>query len=62
MFVNRISELQPELGNRRISYALCARSGFTPQLWQMAHERRDILLFDLEAILASDVSTGASLS
>jgi len=46
--------VESELENRRVSYALCARSGFTQQLQQLAHERRDVLLLDLPTILASD--------
>lgn len=41
----------PDLADRRICYALCARSGFTEQLHQMAASRSDVYLFDLADIL-----------
>jgi hypothetical protein len=40
-----------EIGDKRISYALCARSGFTPQLQEMAEQRDDLLLFSLEEMI-----------
>jgi len=36
---------QTELADRQIRYALCARSGFTEQLRQMATGRTDVYLF-----------------
>ena len=41
----------PELAGRHVRYALCARSGFTEQLNQIAVERMDVHLFDLTDIL-----------
>ncbi len=43
-----------ELGGRRLYYGLCARSGFTPRLEQEAARRRDLLLFDLDRIVAGE--------
>lgn len=43
--------VQSELGGRKISYGLFARSGFTRQLLQETQSRQDVLLFDLPAIL-----------
>lgn len=40
-----------ELGNRRIRFALCSRSGFTAQLSESANQRDDITLMDLPEIL-----------
>jgi hypothetical protein len=41
----------PELAGRHVRYALCARSGFTEQLRQIAIDRMDVHLFDLTDIL-----------
>jgi AAA+ ATPase superfamily predicted ATPase len=43
--------VQQELGDRSIRYALCARSGFTPQLSKTVQQRKDILLLDLPDIV-----------
>jgi AAA+ ATPase superfamily predicted ATPase len=43
----------PELAKRRIRYALCARSGFTEQLKQIAVDLMDVYLFDLPEIMAT---------
>ena len=43
--------VQPELGDRQINYALCARSGFTPQLRESITNRSDILLFGLSDLI-----------
>ncbi len=43
--------IQPELGDREIRFALCSRSGFTPQLIRDAKGRGDILLWDLESLM-----------
>jgi AAA+ ATPase superfamily predicted ATPase len=42
----------PELGGRRIRFALCARSGFTPQLIAAAKQREDVMLLGLKELLA----------
>ena len=39
--------IQRETGDKRISYALCSRSGFTPQLQELADQRTDLLLIAL---------------
>jgi uncharacterized protein len=41
----------PELGSRRISFALCSRAGYTRQVTEVAKERKDVLLFDLPSIV-----------
>ena len=41
-----------ETGQRKITYALCTRSGFTEQLHQLATERKDIQLFDWADMLS----------
>jgi uncharacterized protein len=40
-----------ELGDRHIRYALCSRSGFTPQLVEDASRRQVLSLFDLPEIV-----------
>ena len=42
-----------ELGDRKLSYGLCARSGFTPQVQDDAAQRSDLLLFDLARIVGA---------
>jgi hypothetical protein len=44
--------VQPELGDRQINYALCARSGFTPQLYESMQNRGDVSLFDLKSLFS----------
>ena len=52
IFLERKAKLiLPELAGRHVRYALCARSGFTEQLKQIAVDRVDIRLFDLTNIL-----------
>lgn len=46
----KASLILPELGNRRISFALCSRAGYTRQVTEVAQERTDMLLFDLPSI------------
>jgi AAA+ ATPase superfamily predicted ATPase len=41
----------PEIGNRRIHYALCSRSGFTNQLIESSRYRQEVLLFELPKIV-----------
>jgi hypothetical protein len=43
--------VQLELGDRRIRFGLCSRSGFTPQLIEGARQREDIMLLGLVEIL-----------
>lgn len=43
--------VKPELENRHIRFALCSRSGFTPQLIKDAKQRQDVTLFDLPEIV-----------
>ena len=43
--------VRPGLENRQIRFALCSRSGFTPQLIENATRRQDVTLFDLTEIL-----------
>lgn len=43
-----------ELGNRRLFFGLCARSGFTPQVEQEAVRRDDLFLFDLPRIVSGE--------
>ncbi len=43
--------VRPELENRQIRLALCARSGFTPQLMEAVAARTDVMLFDLTDII-----------
>ncbi len=40
-----------ELENRQINFALCSRSGFTPQLIEDAKRRKDLTLLDLPEIV-----------
>lgn len=49
----KVEWIRPELGNRRLGFALCSRSGFTPQLVENLQQRKDppVLLFDLPEIL-----------
>jgi uncharacterized protein len=41
----------PEIGNRRVHYALCSRSGFTSQLIESSRGRQEVLLFELPEIV-----------
>ncbi|HCS39626.1 MAG TPA: hypothetical protein DIW44_08580 [Anaerolineaceae bacterium] len=43
--------VEREMGDRKIQYALCSRSGFTPQLIESLTRRSDTLLLDLNQIL-----------
>jgi uncharacterized protein len=43
--------VKPELGNKEVRYALCARSGFTPQMVVEVSRRNDLILYDLPIIL-----------
>ena len=43
--------IRPELENRQIRFALCARSGFTPQLRENIEQRHDVVLLDLRDIV-----------
>lgn len=45
--------VQRELGERRIRFALCARSGYTPQLIDSVAKRSEVTLVDLPQILTS---------
>ncbi len=45
-----------ELDARQVFFALCARSGFTPQVQEQAAQRADLLLFDLDRIVGEDVN------
>jgi len=48
----KASLVQPELGDRRIRFGLCSKSGFTPQLIEAIKKREDVLLFSLSELLA----------
>jgi AAA+ ATPase superfamily predicted ATPase len=39
--------IQRETGDKRLAYALCSRSGFTPQLQELGDQRTDLLLIAL---------------
>lgn len=43
--------VKPELGDRRIHFAFCSRSGFTPQLIEEAKRRQDVALLGLPEIV-----------
>lgn len=43
--------VQRELGNRKIQFGLCSRSGYTARLKESAAKRRDIFLLDLPQLL-----------
>lgn len=52
--LERKAELvRPELDNREIRFALCSRSGFTPQLIQGAKSRNDLSLWNLMDIVTN---------
>ena len=48
--------VRPELENRQIRFALCSRSGFTPQLMKDVEPRSDVMLLDLPDIVGSEIS------
>ncbi|MGV8049772.1 MAG: ATP-binding protein [Anaerolineaceae bacterium] len=48
--------VRPELGDRQICFALCSRSGFTPQLMKDVEPRSDVMLLDLPDIVSSETS------
>ncbi|MDP3721790.1 MAG: DUF234 domain-containing protein, partial [Anaerolineaceae bacterium] len=43
--------VERELGDRKIQFALCSRTGFTPQLIENSTKRSDTLLLDLNQLL-----------
>lgn len=43
--------VERELGDRKIQFALCSRTGFTPQLIEISTKRSDTFLLDLNQIL-----------
>lgn len=43
--------IQGDLGNKKIYFALCSRSGFTPQLMDSSSNRSEIMLFKLNHII-----------
>jgi AAA+ ATPase superfamily predicted ATPase len=43
--------VKPELGDRRIHFALCSRSGFTDQLMEDRKQRQDLTLLNLPEIM-----------
>lgn len=47
----KVPFVKPELEKHQISFALCSRSGFTPQLIEEAKRRQDVALFDLPEIV-----------
>jgi uncharacterized protein len=47
----KTDRIRPELGNRQIQFALCSRSGFTPQLIENAKQRQTLMLLDLPQIM-----------
>jgi AAA+ ATPase superfamily predicted ATPase len=49
---NKTPLVKSDLGARMVRYALCSRSGFTPQMIRDARQRKDVLLFDLPAIVS----------
>ena len=48
--------VKPELEDRQIRFALCSRSGFTPQLMKDVEPRSDVMLLDLPDIVGSETS------
>ena len=48
----RVPAVLPETGKRAVSFAICARSGFTKQLEALAAEREDLRLYDWPGMLA----------
>jgi len=46
--------IRAELGDRSIQYALCSRSGFTPQWAEHLAGRADVLLLNLPQIIRQD--------
>jgi uncharacterized protein len=46
--------VRTELEDRPIRFALCSRSGFTPQLIKDANQRNDLLLLNLPEIVTTD--------
>jgi len=45
-----------ELENHQIRFALCSRSGFTPQLIEGVKQRQDVALFDLPEIVGRKIN------
>jgi AAA+ ATPase superfamily predicted ATPase len=46
----------PELNGRKIRYALCSRSGFTPQAIEESNRRDDLLMIDLVKIISKEIT------
>lgn len=49
--------VRPELENHPIRFALCSRSGYTPQLMKTAEARTDVMLFELADLVRSETQT-----
>lgn len=47
----KASAVSREAGVRKLSFALCSRSGFTPQLTELAKERADLFLYDWKQMI-----------
>jgi hypothetical protein len=43
--------VKKDLGDRKIQFALCSRSGFTDQMMEVSKDRQDVCLIDLEHIV-----------
>jgi AAA+ ATPase superfamily predicted ATPase len=56
----KVEWIRPELENRRLRFALCSRSGFTPQLVENLKRRHElpVLLFDLPDMIGDDSYIG----
>jgi len=47
----KTTRVRAEIGVATVSYALCARSGFTPRLVEQVQQRQDVSLFSLPMII-----------
>ena len=50
----KAESIQHDLAGKKIHYALCSRSGFTPNLKESVNKRKDITLLSLNQILGKD--------
>lgn len=47
----KAASAKKDLGDRKIQFALCSRSGFTDQMMEVSKERQDVCLVDLKRII-----------
>jgi AAA+ ATPase superfamily predicted ATPase len=49
---SKAQAIHPEIGEQKVTYAICSRSGFTRQMEELAQSRKDIHLFNWDGMLS----------